>query len=65
MGMSSREEKKVVRDALENRGVVQEMGIVEVDVEEILRYLRESRVPDLGGFWLYMEDLERFGEILW
>jgi hypothetical protein len=28
MGMSSREEKKVVRDALENRGVVQEMGLL-------------------------------------
>jgi hypothetical protein len=57
--------KKFVRDALESRGVVQEIRTVEIDVDEILRYLRKSGVSSLGDFWLWMEELRRVGRILW
>ena len=57
--------KKFVRGALESRGVVQEIRTVEIDVDEILRYLRKSGVSSLGDFWLWMEELRRVGRILW
>jgi hypothetical protein len=52
-------------DALESKGITQEIRVVEIDVDEVLRYLKESRVPDLWNLWLWMEDLRRVGEILW
>jgi len=50
---------KFVRDALESKGVVQEMRIVEFDLDEILEYLKESSVGSIGDVWLWMEDLKK------
>jgi hypothetical protein len=56
---------KFIKDALESRGVVQEIRIVEFDLDEFLEYLEKSGVSSIGDFWLWMEDLKRVGRILW
>jgi hypothetical protein len=54
-----------VRDALEGRGIVQEMRAVEIDLDKVLEYLKENGVSSIGDFWLLMEDFRRVGRILW
>ncbi|MCL7384471.1 MAG: hypothetical protein LZ174_09310, partial [Thaumarchaeota archaeon] len=56
--------KRVVRDALESRGVVQGVRIVEVGLEELEQYLRNNGL-DVGDLPETLMDMKKFGDLVW
>jgi len=56
--------KKFVRDALESRGVVQEVRTVEVGLDELKQYLRNAGL-DVGDLLETLMDMMRFGDLVW